>query len=121
MTTTSRFDRTLRTVMWLDAFLPVGLVAVAVIASPLVATVHLPDGLVVGVGIASIVCGVRLAGFGAVTAVVLMLRMRSGEYHLPPRLRLPLPAPLRPAGVRPGLRVGDQQPHDRRRRQFSGC
>jgi hypothetical protein len=53
------------------------------------------------VGIAAIVCGVLLAAFGAVTAVLLMVRMRHGDFLLPRQLRLPLPGPMRPAGVLP--------------------
>ncbi|MDP9117397.1 MAG: hypothetical protein M3O28_09160 [Actinomycetota bacterium] len=91
-----RYDRTLRTVMWLDAFLSVTLVVVGVAASPVVATVKLPHGAVFALGIASFVCAVLLAAFGAITAVLIMVRMRDGLYLLPAQLRLPLPGPMRP-------------------------
>jgi hypothetical protein len=82
--------------MWMDAFLSVALVVVCVIASPILATVGVPRGDRFAVGLAAIVCAVPLAAFGAITAVLIMLRMRAGQYLLPPGLRLPLPAPMRP-------------------------
>lgn len=92
-----RYDRTLRAVMWMDAFLSVALAVVGVIASPIVATLGVPQGIVFGLAIATIGCAVLLASFGAITAILIMLRLRSGEYLLPADLRLPLPAPMRPA------------------------
>lgn len=99
MTTGSvpRFDRTVRTVMWLDAFLSVGLVAVGLLACPLLATVGVPAGLRFALGLGVIVCAVLLAAFGAITAVIIMMRMRAGQYLLPIDLRLPLPRPMRPS------------------------
>jgi hypothetical protein len=92
-----RFDRTLRVVMWLDAFLSVEVVAVGAIASPVVAVLGVPSSILFAVAMASIVCAVLLAAFGAITAVVLMLRMRDGHYLLPDDLNLrPLPAGMRP-------------------------
>jgi fucose permease len=91
-----RFDRTLRIVMWLDAFLSAGLVVVSVLASPLVAALGLPSGVVAGLGFAAIGCALLLAALGAVTGVVLMRRLRSGDYLLPARLSLPLPGAMRP-------------------------
>ncbi len=99
MTTSRRYDRIIRTVMWLDAFLSLAMVIAALIAVPLVAGLGMPRSIVRSVGIASIACGVLLAAFGAVTAVVLMMRMRQGNYLLPHNLRLPLPGPMRPSGV----------------------
>ncbi|MCW2648399.1 MAG: hypothetical protein QOF87_261 [Pseudonocardiales bacterium] len=92
-----RFDRTLRAVMWMDAFLSVALVVVGVIASPIVATFGVPQGLLFGLALSAIGCAVLLASFGAITAVLIMLRLRSGQYFLPADLRLPLPAAMRPA------------------------
>lgn len=91
-----RFDRTVRAVMWLDAFLSVAMVAVCIVASPVVATVGVPAAVRLGVGLAAIACAVLLAGFGAITAVLLMVRMQSGDYFLPSRLRLPLPPGMKP-------------------------
>lgn len=99
MTTGRRYDRTIRTVMWLDAFLSLAMVVAALLAVPLVAGLGVPRSIVRSVGMASIVCGVLLAAFGAITAVVLMVRMRRGDYFLPHNLRLPLPGPMRPSGV----------------------
>jgi len=82
--------------MWMDAFLSIALVAACVIASPIVATFGLPRGIVFALGLAAIGCAVLLAAFGAITAVLIMLRMRAGQYMLPADLRLPLPAPMRP-------------------------
>jgi hypothetical protein len=98
---TRRYDRVLRTVMWLDAFLSLATVAVAVVAAPAAALLDVSHGIVVGIGVAAIVSGVLLAAFGAITAVALMLRMHDGDYLLPALLRLPLPAAMRPAGVLP--------------------
>ncbi len=82
--------------MWLDAFLSVAIVLVGVIASPIVATVGVPPGIVLGLGLAVIGCAALLAALGAITAVALMLRLRAGQYFLPVGLRLPLPGPMRP-------------------------
>ncbi len=97
MSTPQRFERTVRVVMWMDAFLSVALVAVCIVAAPLVATLGVPDAFVLALGIMAIVCAALLAAFGAITAVALMIRMRSGQYLLPPRLRLPLPPGMRPS------------------------
>ena len=94
-----RFDRTLRAVMWMDAFLSVALVVVGVVASPIVATVGVPQRVLFGLGLAALVSAVLLAAFGAITAVLLMLRMRGGQYLLPSQLQLPLPRPMRPVLV----------------------
>jgi hypothetical protein len=92
----SRYDRPVRVVMWLDAFLSVALVVVCALVSPVVATLGVPRSSIFALGVAAIVCAVLLAAFGAITAVLLMRRMQAGQYLLPPELRLPLPAPLRP-------------------------
>lgn len=91
-----KHDATLRTVMWLDAFLSVAVAVLAILASPVVAVLGLPQHVVFGLGIAAIVCALLLAGFGAVTGVVLMRRMAAGNYLLPERLHLPLPSGMRP-------------------------
>jgi hypothetical protein len=93
----ARFDRTLRAVMWMDAFLSVALVVVCVLASPVLATVSVPHGVRFALAVTAIGSAGLLAAFGAITAVVLMLRMHEGQYGLPIGLRLPLPAPMRPA------------------------
>lgn len=94
--TAERFDRTVRTVMWMDAFLSVAMVAVCVVAAPLVAVTGAPHAVRLAVGLGSIVCAVLLAAFGAVTAVLLMMRMHEGNYLLPRKLYLPLPPGMRP-------------------------
>jgi len=99
MTTTTvqsvqRYDRTLRVVMWMDAFLSVAMVAVAFFASPLIATLGVPHEALFPVLL--LVCAIALAAFGAITGVVLMLRMHAGVYYLPEQLHLPLPAGLNP-------------------------
>jgi hypothetical protein len=91
-----QFDRLLRVVMWLDAFLSAALAVLGVIASPIVAAVGLPHGAVFGLGVAAIGAALLLASFGAITAGLLIVRMRAGQYQMPPRLRLPLPAGMRP-------------------------
>lgn len=100
-----RFDRTLRAVMWLDAFLSVALVVVCVLASPIVATVGVADRARLALAVAAMTCAVLLAAFGAITAIVLMLRMQAGQYLLPDGLRLPLPAPMRPRAEGDGRHV----------------
>ncbi|MGH8860322.1 MAG: hypothetical protein ACRDVG_03650 [Jatrophihabitantaceae bacterium] len=95
-TSVVRFDRTVRIVMWLDAFLSVALVVVCLIAAPVVAALGVPHRILTALGLAAIVCAVLLAAFGAITAVLLMLRMNTGQYLLPRNLRLPLPPGMRP-------------------------
>jgi hypothetical protein len=90
-----RYDRTLRAVMWADAFLSIAVVVGGVIASPIFAIVGVPRAMNFALGIAMIVCAILLAAFGAITGVLLMVRMRAGEYLLPAQLRLPLPASMR--------------------------
>src|SRR3954451_22927875 len=99
MTTTTarevrRYDRTLRVVMWMDAFLSVALVVVCFFASPLVATLGVPHQFLFTVAL--LTCALLLAAFGAITGVLLMLRMNAGVYFLPEQLHLPLPAGLNP-------------------------
>jgi hypothetical protein len=93
----SRYDRTLRTVMWMDAFLSVAMVVIGVIASPVVATLGVPGGFLFAVAFATIASALLLASFGVITAVLIMLRLRTGQYFLPVNLRLPLPPGMRPA------------------------
>ena len=93
---TNSYDRTVRAVMWMDAFLSAAMVLVCVIAAPVVATLDVPAGVQRAVAVSAIASAVLLAAFGAITAVLLMLRMRSGQYFLPRSLRLPLPALMRP-------------------------
>ena len=82
--------------MWMDAFLSVAMVAVCVVAAPAVAMLPVPAGAQLVIGVTAIVSAVLLAAFGAITAVLLMLRMHSGQYFLPPELHLPLPSGMRP-------------------------
>ena len=95
----ARLDRTLRVVMWLDAFLSLAMVAVCLlagaVAAPL-ATVGVPRALATALVVTAIVSAALLAAFGAVTAVALMIRMSGGQFGLPPGLRLPLPRVMRP-------------------------
>jgi len=94
---TYRYDRTLRVVMWMDAFLSVEMVVVCVIASPIAAIVGVTASIRLVLGIATLVCALLLAAFGAITGIVLMLRMRAGVYFLPAELNLrPLPSGMRP-------------------------
>jgi hypothetical protein len=93
---TARYDGTLRVVMWLDAFLSAAVTVLSVVASPLVAVLGLPHGVVLPLGFAALGCAVLLAGFGAVTFVLIGRRMAAGQYRLPAMLRLPLPSGMRP-------------------------
>jgi hypothetical protein len=103
-----RYDRTLRSVMWLDAFLSFALAVLCMIASPVVATLGVRQGALFGLAVAAIACAVLLASCGAITAVLIMLRLRAGQYLLPVDLRLPLPAGMRPLVRRPGRPVTNQ-------------
>jgi hypothetical protein len=111
--------------MWMDAFLSVALVVVCFVTAPIVATVGIPHRVVFAIGMASIVSAVLLAAFGAITAIVLMLRMRAGVYLLPAALRVPLPSGMNPitgewvGGTPGGYRTGrlsrsDQTPESHR-------
>jgi hypothetical protein len=82
--------------MWLDAFLSAALAVLGVVVSPVVAAVGVPHSAVFGLGVVAIGCALLLASFGAITAGLLIVRMRTGQYQMPPRLRLPLPAAMRP-------------------------
>ncbi|MGH3412912.1 MAG: hypothetical protein ACRDPH_07520 [Marmoricola sp.] len=91
-----RFDRTIRVVMWLDALLSLAVALVCIVAVPVVALLGAPGNALEVLGPVAIGLAVVLAGCGAVTAVLLAIRMADGEYRLPPGLRLPLPAAMRP-------------------------
>ena len=80
--------------MWMDAFLSVAMVAVCFFASPLVAMVGVPHYFVFTLVL--LTCSVLLAAFGAITGILLMLRMHAGVYYLPEQLHLPLPSGLNP-------------------------
>ena len=103
-----RYDASLRVVIWTDAALSAALALVAVL-SPVVIVLPLPPGATTGVGLAALAAAVVLAGLGAVTAVLLMMRMRAGHGFVPPGLRLPLPAAMCPdlgEDLGPGEGVG---------------
>lgn len=93
---TSRYDGTLRVVMWLDAFWSVAATLVAIGGTVAVALLGLPHGAHVAVGVSALVAAVFLAACGAVTGVLLMLRMNAGHYTMPPGMRVPLPRGMHP-------------------------
>ena len=90
------YDRSLRAVMWWDAFLSLEVALLAIVALPIVMLADLPRSSAIVVGVAAILAAVVLAACGAVTAVLIGLRMRLGDDYLPTRMRLPLPAWMRP-------------------------
>ena len=92
----SRYDGTLRVVMWLDVFWSVVAVLVAIAGSLAVAVFGLPHSAHLAVGISVLAAGVFLAATGAVTGVLLMLRMNAGLYTMPPDLKVPLPRGMVP-------------------------
>lgn len=94
--THSRYDGTLRVVMWLDAFWSAAATLIAIGGSLLVALLGLPHDAHLVVGIGALVAAVLLAACGAVTGVLLMLRMNAGHYTMPPDLRVPLPRGMVP-------------------------
>jgi hypothetical protein len=91
-----RYDGTLRVVMWLDAFWSAATALIAIGGSVLVALLGLPQGAHLVVGISSLVAAAFLAACGAITGVLLMLRMNAGHYTMPPDLRVPLPRGMVP-------------------------
>lgn len=91
------YDGSLRAVMWWDAFLSLEVALLSIVALPIVMLADVSRTIVVGVGLAAIVAAIVLAACGAVTAVLIILRMRRGDDLLPARLRLPLPSWMRPA------------------------
>lgn len=78
----------------MDAFLSVAMVAVAFFCSPLIAVVGVPHEALFPALL--LVCAIALAAFGAITGVVLMMRMHAGVYYLPRELHLPLPPGMSP-------------------------
>lgn len=92
-----RFDGTLAAIMWVDALLSAALALVAVVVSPLVATIGLPDRYLSIIAGAVIGLAVLLAACGASTAVLIVLRLRRGRDLLPAELRLPLPEFMLPS------------------------
>jgi hypothetical protein len=96
MDESSRYDGTLRVVMWLDAFWSAAATLVAVGGSLAVGLFGLPHGAQLAVGIGALVAAVFLAACGAVTGVLLMLRMNAGHYTMPRDLRVPLPRGMIP-------------------------
>ena len=66
----------------------------------------LPRSVVVAVGVAAILAALVLAACGVVTAVLIGLRLRLGDDRLPERLRLPLPALMRPTLQDRGFEAG---------------
>ena len=98
---TTRYDGTLRVVMWLDAFWSAAATLIAIGGSLLVALLGLPHGAHLAVGISALVAAAFLAACGAVTGVLLMLRMNAGHYTMPPDLRVPLPRGMVPARSAP--------------------
>ena len=96
MRTHTKYDGTLRVVMWLDVFWSVVAVLVSILGSVLVAVLGLPRAALGTVAVVSLVAAVFLAATGAVTGVLLMLRMNAGHYTMPPDLKVPLPRGMHP-------------------------
>lgn len=114
--------------MWMDAFVSVAVVVVGVIARPIVARVGVPRGVILALGLAAIVCAGLLAAFGAITGVLLMVRMHAWEY-LPRhsygcRCRVPLRPELDTAchseGVAPPRGVSTATPTADVRHRWAG-
>ena len=90
------YDGPLRAVMWWDAFLSLEVALLSIVALPIVMVADVSRPVVVGVGLAALLAAIVLAACGAVTALLIGLRMRRGEDLLPTQLRLPLPGWMRP-------------------------
>lgn len=99
MTKTARtaapYDAVLRGVIRADALLSAALALIA-FASPIVAIVPMTPAEARALGVGAMALAILLATLGAVTAVLLVIRMRAGHAHVPADLRLPLPAGMRP-------------------------
>lgn len=83
-------------IIWLDVFWSVVAVLVSVAGSVVVAVLGLPHGAMGALTAASLVAGVFLAATGAITAVLLMIRLNAGHYLMPPDLKFPLPRGMHP-------------------------
>ena len=92
VTESTRYDATLRVVMWLDAFWSAAATLIAILGSLAVALLGLPQGAQLVVGISALVAAVFLAACGAFTGV----RMNAGLYTMPRDLRVPLPRGMVP-------------------------
>jgi len=90
-----RFERSLRAVMWLDAFLSAALALVSVVAAPILASIGVPRSVHFSLGIGVIALAGLLADCGAITFVIVAVRLRDGDTLLPSGLRLPLPSGMR--------------------------
>ena len=90
------YDRSLRAVMWWDAFLSLEAALLAIVALPVVMLADLPPSIALGVGLAAILAAIVLAACGVVTAILIGIRLRLGDDLLPAQLRLPLPGWMRP-------------------------
>ncbi|MCD2192102.1 hypothetical protein LQ327_01680 [Actinomycetospora endophytica] len=99
-----RYDAGLRAVIWTDALLS-ALVAAAAMLSPVVIVFPPPPEAATVIGVVVLVAALLLAALGAVTAALLGARMAAGHGHIPPGLRLPLPAAMRPDLPGPGQSV----------------
>jgi len=96
MTARPRFERSLRAVMWLDAFLSAALALVCVVAAPVLASLGMPRSVHFSLGIGVIALSALLADCGAITFVMVAMRLHDGDTLLPSGLRLPLPSGMRP-------------------------
>jgi hypothetical protein len=90
-----RYDGALRVVIAADAFLS-AVAALAGVASPVVAVLPMTASAGAVVGLVALGAALLLAALGAVTAVLLALRMRDGHADIPRDLWLPLPAAMVP-------------------------
>ncbi len=93
---TTKYDGTLRVIIWLDLFWSAAAVVVSVAGSVAVAVLGLPHAALGAVAATSLVAAVFLAATGAIAAVLLMLRLRDGHYFMPPDLKFPLPRGMHP-------------------------
>ena len=92
----TRYDGALRVVMWLDVFWSVVATLVAIVGAAAVAVLGVPRGAHLAVGVTALVAAGFLAACGAITGVLLMLRLNAGHYAMPPNLRMPLPRGMHP-------------------------
>ncbi|MDR7085532.1 hypothetical protein J2X11_000371 [Aeromicrobium panaciterrae] len=96
MRATTKYDGTLRVIIWLDVFWSVVAALVCLAGSVVVAVLGLPHAAMGAVAATTLVAGVFLAATGAITAVLLILRLRDGNFFMPPDLKFPLPRGMHP-------------------------
>jgi hypothetical protein len=96
-----KYDRSLRVVIWCDAFLSAAAALLGAVVSPVVAVIGVPRGALTALGVTVLALAGVLAACGAITAVLLARRMAARQFLMPRALRIPLPAAMVPDFTEP--------------------